>query len=82
MDIKQADTFNPAMFISGCHNQKIEFPQPYWRHNRKLFQAAKLQISLSNELDLEGMWIYPIILQASNKNLVHTHVKPSHLVAS
>ncbi|EHY65691.1 26S proteasome regulatory subunit T3 [Nematocida ausubeli] len=55
MATNRADTIDPALLRPGRLDRKIEFPVPDRRQKRMIFTTITNKMSLSNEVNLEGL---------------------------
>lgn len=53
MATNRADTLDPALLRHGRLDRKIEFPYPDRKQKRLVFQACKIKLNMSPEIDLE-----------------------------
>ncbi|EIJ88117.1 26S proteasome regulatory subunit T3 [Nematocida parisii] len=70
MATNRADTIDPALLRPGRLDRKIEFPVPDRRQKRMIFTTITNKMSLSSEVNLEGLVVRSDKLSAAEINSI------------
>ena len=67
MATNRQDTLDPALLRPGRLDRKIEFPLPDRRQKRLIFSTITSKMNLSEEVDLEGIYLFFKFFVKSNQ---------------